>query len=191
MVESRQTADGGAVRRRRECVSCAHRFTTFERREPSMAIVRKRDGRRQEFDGAKVRAGLERAAHKRPAAEAAVGRIAEIIELEAATGGELSSHRIGELCLEGLRESDRVAYLRFATVHKQLADTEAIRAELSALDLDGDAPELAALPGAGGPGPQGEPANGDNFDRKNGGDAEDEPGDAPDLNEKANGRIHA
>ena len=174
-MESRQAADGAAVRRRRECVSCAHRFTTFERLEPSLAIVRKRDGRRQEFDGDKVRAGLERAAHKLPAAEAAVGRSAGIVELEAATGGELSSRRIGELCLDGLRDADRVAYLRFATVHKQLADTEAIRAELSALDLHAWETD----------------ANHDNFDQRNDKDAEDEPGHAPDLSENANGRIHA
>ncbi len=187
-MESRQAAEGAAVRRRRECVSCAHRFTTFERLEPSMAIVRKRDGRRQEFDAAKLRAGLERAAHKLPAAEAAVGRIAELVELEAATGGELSTRRIGELCLEGLRNADRVAYLRFATVHKQLADTEAIRAELSALDLDAEAAELAALPAAPGPRWRAEAANHDNFDQKK---DQDETGHAPDLNETDTGRIHA
>ena len=174
-MESRQAADGAAVRRRRECVVCGHRFTTFERPEPSLAIVRKRDGRRQEFDTGKVRAGLERAAHKLPAAEAAVGRISEIVELEAATGGELSSRRIGELCLDGLRDADRVAYLRFATVHKQLADTEAIRAELSALDLHAWETD----------------ANHDNFDQRSDKDARGEPGHAPDLSEKANGRIHA
>lgn len=188
-MESRQAADGRAVRRRRECVSCAHRFTTFERLEPSLAIVRKRDGRRQEFDGAKVRAGLERAAHKLPAAEAAIGRIAEIVELEAATGGELSSRRIGELCLEGLRDADRVAYLRFATVHKQLADTEAIRAELSALDLDAAEGLAAIRPPATGRWET--DANHDNFEQKNDKDAQVEDAHAPDLNEKANGRIHA
>jgi len=145
-----------------------------------LAIVRKRDGRREEFDAAKLRAGLERSAHKLPAAEAAVDAIAEVVELEAATGGELSTRRIGELCLEGLRDADRVAYVRFASVHKQLADTEALRAELSALDLelDGWSSESSA--------------NHDNFEDRGPEDRKDEDGHAPDLNEKETGRsIHA
>ena len=165
VVESRPAEDGAAVRRRRECCECAHRFTSFERVAPSIAIVRKRDGRRQPFDATKVRAGLERAAHKQPAAEAAVEAIAETIALEAAAGGELSSRRIGELCLAGLREADTVAYLRFATVHKQLADTEAIRAELRALDLEAAEPALAELvAGDGWPADSAEAANGENFE---------------------------
>ncbi len=141
-----------------------------------LAIVRKRDGRREEFDAIKLRAGLERAAHKLPAAEDAVEGIAKIVELEAATGGELSTRRIGEICLGGLREADRVAYLRFATVHKQLADTEAIRAELSALDLDTETWEA-------------EPANHGNFEPRT---PQDESGDAPDSSDRETGRqIHA
>jgi transcriptional repressor NrdR len=164
VVESRPAEDGAAVRRRRECGSCGHRFTTFERIAPSIAIVGKRDGRREEFDAAKVRAGLERAAHKQPAAEAAVDAIAATVELEAAAaaGGELSSRRIGELCLAGLREADTVAYLRFATVHKQLDDTEAIRAELHALDLEAAEPVLVDL--VRGEGWPGEAANAENFE---------------------------
>jgi transcriptional repressor NrdR len=134
VVESRPAESGAAVRRRRECSRCGHRFTTFERVAACVAVVRKRDGRREAFEPAKLRDGLERAAHKLPGAERAVGPIAAGIELEAATGGELSTRRIGELCLAGLRAADTVAYLRFATVHKQLADTAAIRAELRALD---------------------------------------------------------
>lgn len=135
VLESRPAEGGAAVRRRRECASCGHRFTSFERLAPSPAIVCKRDGRREELDAAKLRAGLERAAHKLPEAERAVERIVAAVELEAAGSDELSTRRIGEICLAGLREADQVAYLRFATVHKQLADTEAIRIELSALDL--------------------------------------------------------
>ncbi len=145
-----------------------------------LAIVRKRDGRRQEFDAAKLRAGLERSAHKLPAAEAAVDAIAEVVELEAATGGELSTRRIGELCLEGLRDADRIAYVRFASVHKQLADTEALRAELSALDLELDGWSVES------------DANHDNFEDRGPEDSKDEDGHAPDLNEKETGRkIHA
>lgn len=177
-MESRPADAGAAVRRRRECGSCGHRFTTFERLAPTLAIVHKRDGRREEFDAAKLRAGLERAAHKRPAAEEAVEGIAEIVELEAATGGELTTRRIGEICLAGLRQADRVAYLRFATVHKQLADMEAVRAEVSALDLDLDDEAWPA-----------EAANHDNFETSK---PRDETGHAPDLNDRTTGReIHA
>jgi transcriptional repressor NrdR len=121
------------VRRRRECEACGHRFTSFERYAEAVAVVRKRDGRRQPFDVDKVRAGLERAAHKREAAEAAIESITEAVVAETQRSGEISSRRIGELCLGGLRDTDRIAYLRFASVHKQLADLEAISAELSEL----------------------------------------------------------
>lgn len=203
MVESRPAEDGAAVRRRRECGSCGHRFTSFERIAPSAAIVRKRDGRRQEFDPAKLRAGLARAAHKLPEAEAAIAAIAASVELEAAAaaGSELSSKRIGELCLRGLREADTIAYLRFATVHKQLADTEAIRAELRALDvaeaMEAE-PALARLvserrwpapsaTSAAAPGP--ERANHENFAPREG---QDETVHAQDLDANDTGRqIHA
>lgn len=138
-----------------------------------MAIVVKRDGRREEFDATKLRAGLERAAHKLPAAEAAVPAIAELVELEAATGGTLPTRRIGELCLEGLLRADRVAYLRFASVHKQL-DTEAIRAELAELGPEGAGAEAA---------------NGGNFIDET---DQAEAGHAPDSEEEqSTGRIHA
>ena len=163
------------MRRRRECETCGHRFTTFERGAPSMAIVAKRDGRREEFDAEKLRAGLERAAHKLPAAEAAVPVIAELVQLEAAAGGVLPSKRIGELCLEGLMSADRVAYLRFASVHKQL-DTEAIRAELAALGPDAGAATIA------------EAAKPDNFDQRT---DQAEAGHTPDSDTQASRRIHA
>lgn len=176
------------MRRRRECSVCGHRFTTFERLTPAVAIVRKRDGRREGFEPAKVRAGLARATHKLPAAEAAMERIAATVELEAATGGELPTRRIGEICLAGLREADTIAYLRFATVHKQLADTEAIRAELRT--LESTEPELADLfRGDGWPTVAGDAANGANFDPE---DPRAEAGDTQDLETNEPGReIHA
>jgi transcriptional repressor NrdR len=120
------------MRRRRECTGCGRRFTTFERRESEPIKVRKRDGERQRFDRVKLRAALLRAAHKRPVSAAQVERIVDRIEAEA-VDGELEADRIGELCLEGLRELDLGAYLQFATVYRQLADPEAIRAELRRL----------------------------------------------------------
>ncbi len=138
MIESRPVEDGAGVRRRRECQECGHRFTSFERYADALAPVRKRDRGLQPFDPAKLRAGLGRAAHKRPDAEAAIESIATQIEAESRGMPEISSRRIGELCLEGLRESDRIAYLRFASVHKQLADLDDLSAELSDLAISED-----------------------------------------------------
>jgi transcriptional repressor NrdR len=134
------------VRRRRRCSSCGHRFTTFERHERSRLHVRKRGGERQPFDRIKLRGGLARAAHKRPVAPESIDALVGRIEREAeAAGGELPTSRVGELCLAGLRDLDRVAYLQFAAVYKQL-DVEAVRSELSALAREtGPLPETSLL----------------------------------------------
>jgi transcriptional regulator NrdR family protein len=97
------------------CSRCGDRFTTFEHREPDPVYVIKRDGERQRFDRAKLRAALLGAAHKRPVIASDIEAIVDRVELGAEDeGGELSSERIGELCLEGLRDLDRGAYLQFA-----------------------------------------------------------------------------
>ena len=120
-----------------------------------LAIVRKRLGGRQPFEAAKLRAGLRRAAHKRPNAEAVIETIVATVEEEARAADELTTRRIGELCLDGLRGADRIAYLRFASVHKQLADLDAITAELSDLaiteDFSADLPELLEAEGSDSP----------------------------------------
>jgi transcriptional repressor NrdR len=114
-LESRPAEGGGATRRRRACPSCGHRFTTYERREPERAFVRKRNGERVPFNRAKLRAALQRAAHKRPVSEADVEAIVGRIEATVSdAGGELETERIGEICLEGLQKLDRGAYLQFA-----------------------------------------------------------------------------
>src|SRR5262245_2624302 len=113
VLESRRAPDGAAVRRRRECTGCGHRFTTFEHREPDPIYVTKRDGERQRFDRTKLRAALLGAAHKRPVVAADVEAIVDRVELAAGTDHELSSERIGELCLEELRELDSGAYMQF------------------------------------------------------------------------------
>ena len=106
VLETRSAEGGSAIRRRRRCKECGRRFTSFERREPEPAWVVKRSGERQRFDRAKLRSGLVRASHKRDV---------ERIEDEAGvSGGDLSTDRIGELCLEGLERLDRGAYLQFA-----------------------------------------------------------------------------
>lgn len=114
VLESRRAAGGEATRRRRACSACGHRFTTFERREPEPSSVIKRDGDRQRFDPAKLRAALLRSTHKRQVSAADVEELVARVrsEIEAA-GGELGADRIGELCLEGLAGLDRGAYLQF------------------------------------------------------------------------------
>jgi transcriptional repressor NrdR len=114
VLESRRAEDGTALRRRRECSGCGQRFTTFERRAAEPLHVRKRDGQRQRFDRTKLRAALLRSTHKRQVSATDVEALVDRVELAIATsGGELSADRIGELCLEGLRELDYGAYLQF------------------------------------------------------------------------------
>jgi transcriptional repressor NrdR len=134
VLESRRAEEGASLRRRRECPGCGARFTTYERRERPALFVRKRDGRRERFDSEKVRAGMRRAAYKRPVTAADIDAIAARIEDEAeAAGGELDGSRIGELCLAGLGNVDRVSYLQYASVYRQLEDVEDVQAELRRL----------------------------------------------------------
>lgn len=115
VLESRPADAGAAVRRRRECSSCGTRFTTFERVAVDRLYVRKRDGSRQPFDAEKLRGALVRAAHKRDVSAAEIHGIVAAVEGAAtASGGEIDAARIGELCLERLRELDQGAYLQFA-----------------------------------------------------------------------------
>jgi transcriptional repressor NrdR len=114
VLESRRADDGAAIRRRRACPACGHRFTTYERRDREPTFVRKRDGERQRFDRTKLRAALLRATHKRQVSPADVEALADRVELAIeAGGGELGADRIGELCLQGLRDLDHGAYLQF------------------------------------------------------------------------------
>ena len=114
VLESRSADGGTAVRRRRECSSCGHRFTTREGCERSL-FVRKRAGRRQPFDREKLRGALSRAAHKRPVTEDQIEAIAADVEtVLVSSGGEMPSRSIGGLCLQGLAQVDRGAYLQFA-----------------------------------------------------------------------------
>jgi transcriptional repressor NrdR len=137
------------VRRRRQCTSCGHRFTTYERYERGPLYVRKRDGERQLFDRAKLRGGLARAAHKRPVPATAIDAIVDRIEAAAErAGGELPARRIGEMCLDGLRRIDRISYLQYAAVYKQL--------DVGSL-LD-EAAQIAPSPAAGSVRPASDPA---------------------------------
>ena len=113
-LETRRVPDG-AVRRRRECSSCGHRFTTYERAVPETPQVIKRDGSRQPFDRQKLLGSLNRASHKRDVDPRRLSLIVDGVEKELRdSGGELSAKRISDLCLEGLQKLDRGAYLQFA-----------------------------------------------------------------------------
>ena len=113
-LETRRVPDG-AIRRRRECTSCGHRFTTYERAVPEALEVIKRDGSSQPFDREKLLGSLNRASHKRDVDPRRLSLIVDGVEKELRdAGGELSASRIAELCLQGLEKLDRGAYLQFA-----------------------------------------------------------------------------
>ena len=115
VLESRRAEDGAALRRRRRCSECEHRFTTYERIEPGPLSVLKRSGRRQRFDRAKLHGALVRASHKRDVDPRALEAIVARVEHEGRdSGGEIGAERIGEICLEGLEPLDRGAFLQFA-----------------------------------------------------------------------------
>ena len=137
VVDSRLSEAGDAVRRRRQCRVCERRFTTYERYDQGPLYIRKRSGGREPFDRAKLLAGLERAAIKRPIEreqlEAVVDRI--VAELRA-RGGAPGADEVGELALRGLRELDAVAYVRFASVYRKFADVAEFEAELERLDTE-------------------------------------------------------
>lgn len=135
MVDSR-VAGPGTIRRRRECVVCSQRFTTFERIEQTQLFVVKRDGSRQPFDPAKLLAGLTRACVKRPVSRAEIERAAVTIEarLRNDVRDEIASGAIGEAALAVLAGLDRVAYVRFASVYRDFQDADEFTRELERLD---------------------------------------------------------
>lgn len=139
VIDSRLVAEGGQVRRRRECLSCHERFTTYESAELTMPRVIKSDGSRQPFDEAKLRAGLLRALEKRPVSteevEAAVTQIKQAVRAKGER--ELPSREIGERVMEQLHGLDQVAYVRFASVYRSFQDISEFRAELDRLEHAG------------------------------------------------------
>jgi transcriptional repressor NrdR len=134
VVDSRLADDGAAIRRRRECLSCGRRFTTFERLEEAAVVVVKRSGHREPFDRAKIVAGMRAAAKNRPVTvdqlEAVAAELEESLRLE---GPELTSEKIGRCVLDRLRVLDEVAYLRFASVYKGFEDVGDFEREVGLL----------------------------------------------------------
>ena len=135
VIDSRLSSGGEVTRRRRECEGCQRRYTTYERVEQVMPFVVKKDGRREPFDRMKVLAGLQRACQKRPVSSEALERLVDAIERGLVESGEkeTTSRVIGEKVLVSLRELDRVAYVRFASVYREFEDVEQFMAELRAL----------------------------------------------------------
>ena len=135
VIDSRLVAEGDQVRRRRECLSCKERFTTYEAAELLMPKVIKTNGTREPFDDDKLRAGLQRALEKRPVSveriEAAISHIKH--KLQSTGERELPSSTIGTLVMEQLRELDEVAYVRFASVYRRFQDVEEFRQEIDRL----------------------------------------------------------
>ena len=122
MVDSRSADDGSAIRRRRECLGCGQRFTTYERLEEVPFIVAKRSGQRQPFDRAKVAAGIGAAAKNRPVTAAAIEAMAaDVEESLRMAGSEVTSEQVGMAVLDRLRAVDEVVYLRFASVYKDFS----------------------------------------------------------------------
>ena len=134
VVDSRLAEDGAAIRRRRECLACSRRWTTYERLEEMPLMVVKRSGEREPFDTAKLAAGIERAVTNRPIEEGTVAALAAEVEEEVrGEGTELASERLGLAVLERLRLLDDVAYLRFASVYKGFENVEDFEREVGEL----------------------------------------------------------
>jgi transcriptional repressor NrdR len=135
VIDSRLAGEGRQIRRRRECLECAERFTTFETAELVMPMVIKGDRSREPFDESKLLAGMRKALEKRPvsgeAIEAAVARICH--KLRSLGERDIASRAIGELVMEELRHLDEVAYVRFASVYRSFQDVEAFRTEIDLL----------------------------------------------------------
>ena len=135
VIDSRPADENASIRRRRECLSCARRFTTYETVESLPIVVIKKDGGRQSFDRQKVLRGMIRACEKRPVALAELERIADEIEqeLQNSMEREIRTEVIGEKVMERLRKVDQVAYVRFASVYRQFKDIDTFMAELNKL----------------------------------------------------------
>jgi transcriptional repressor NrdR len=135
VIDSRDLEAGSTIRRRRECEACGYRFTTYERPEGARLMVVKRDGSRQEFDRAKLQAGLLKALEKRPVTLARVEQAVDDIEsgLRARGEPEVTSKEIGRLATEALRDIDQLAYIRFASVYHSYEDIDTLKREVDRL----------------------------------------------------------
>ena len=135
VIDSREAGDGSFVRRRRECISCQRRFTSYERIDEIPYMVIKKDGRREAFDRHKILAGLLRACEKRPISTVKCEQIADYVEqvVMSSRDKECPTKKIGEIIMGRLKETDKVAYVRFASVYLEFNDTSDFMDELKRL----------------------------------------------------------
>ena len=135
VVDSRLGKEGNNIRRRRECIECEKRFTTYERIEETLPLIVKKDGRRETFDRTKVVSGLKKACEKRPISISTIEKMVERIELSLQESGEkeVEASLIGEAIMNELRDVDQVAYVRFASVYRQFKDINEFMSELKGI----------------------------------------------------------
>ena len=133
VIDSRDAGDG--IRRRRECLGCDGRFTTYEQVQVRELMVVKRDGRREDLDREKLVAGITKACAKRPLPTGSIDKLVQEIEMAVVDSGrrEVSSEAIGQLVMEKLKEMDRVAYIRYASIYRDFKDVETFREEIDSL----------------------------------------------------------
>jgi len=132
VVDSRLGKEGNNIRRRRECIDCERRFTTYERVEETLPLVIKKDGRRETFDRLKIISGIQRACEKRPVSISTIEKVVDQMELTLQESGEkeIAASRIGEAVMGALQSIDEVAYVRFASVYRQFRDINEFMSEL-------------------------------------------------------------
>ena len=137
VIDSRESKEGDVIRRRRQCLGCQRRFTTYERSDEIPFMVVKKDGRREKFDRQKVLAGLLKACEKRPVPMPKLAETVDAVEAKLADSPdrEISTTEIGEMLMEKLKSVDKIAYVRFASVYRDFQDVEAFLNELKNLVL--------------------------------------------------------
>ena len=135
VIDSRESKEGDAIRRRRQCLSCDRRFTTYEKIDEIPYMIIKKDGRREKFERQKILNGLIKAAEKRPIPMTRLASIVDKVEskLSDSSERELSTTEVGEMVMEELRGLDKIAYVRFASVYRNFEDEEAFLSELKEL----------------------------------------------------------
>ena len=135
VIDSRSIEEGNSIRRRRECLNCKNRFTTYEKIEYTPIIVIKKNGLRQQFDRSKIMNGILRACEKRPVSVDDVEKIVDEIEMEIhnSLNKEIEASKIGEIVSEKLKNLDEIAYVRFASVYRQFKDINEFKKELNKL----------------------------------------------------------
>lgn len=138
VIDSRLNDDGTSIRRRRECVGCSKRYTTYEKIESSPVLVIKNNGNRQIFDSAKIKNGIIKACEKRPVSMAKIDKLVSDIEKQVnnTLAQEISSKKVGDMVMNGLKGLDEVAYVRYASVHRQFKDINTLLEEIEKLVAD-------------------------------------------------------